>query len=86
MPSRFLLHGYEGMTQREKSIRPQGKVRLPEALGSLAMAAAGYGGHASGMIPIIESKVAGERLIHRKRIRKKSSRGAGSIFKATDAE
>ena len=28
----LLLAGYEGMKQREKTIPPQGKVRIPEAI------------------------------------------------------
>lgn len=31
----LLLKGYEGRKQREKTISPQGKVRLPEALNRL---------------------------------------------------
>jgi hypothetical protein len=31
----LLLRGYEGMKQREKTIPPPGKVRLPEAVGRL---------------------------------------------------
>jgi hypothetical protein len=27
-----LLKGYEGMKQREKTIPPQGKIRIPEAI------------------------------------------------------
>jgi hypothetical protein len=31
----LLLAGYDGMKQREKSIPPQGKVRIPEAIDRL---------------------------------------------------